>query len=138
MGIWVHNHSSFTNEALPPDACLSGCWRNDARGAVVRFEAEFPAEMVEAIAARAAELVLERLPSSTPASEYLTVAETAELLRSEKHRVYDLLSSRRLTRFKDGTRVLVSRAEVVAYLSGCVAPALPRGSRSRSASGVAS
>ena len=103
----------------------------------MRVEAEIPAEVVEAIAARAAELVLERL-APVAVSEFLTVAEAAELLRAKPQRVYDLVSSRRLTRYRDGSRVLISRAEVVSYLSESVAPSLPHGSRGRRAAGVAS
>lgn len=75
-------------------------------------------EMLEAIATRAAAIVLERLATQNGRreSDYLTVAETAELLRSSRQRVYDLLSDGRLTRHKDGSRVLVSRAELVAHL----------------------
>jgi excisionase family DNA binding protein len=89
----------------------------------VRFELEFPEELVEEIVER----VLERLPT---ASEFLTPTEAAELLRAKPQRVYDLLSSGRLTRHKDGSRVLVSRAELVAHL-------LPQGSQVRTGAGVA-
>jgi len=47
---------------------------------------------------------------------YLTIPETAELLRCRRQRVDDLLSQRRLSRHKDGSRTLVSRAEVEEYL----------------------
>ena len=79
------------------------------------------AELVDRVAAA----VLERSSSPPEPSLYLSVAEAAEHLRAKPHRVYDLLSAGRLTRFKDGSRVLVSRAELDAHLSG-VAPALPR------------
>lgn len=49
---------------------------------------------------------------------YLTIPEAAELLRCGRQRIDDLLSQRRLSRFKDGSRTLVSRAEVESYLSG--------------------
>jgi excisionase family DNA binding protein len=78
---------------------------------------ELPDDVVETIIARAAELVLERLEAERPpASEYLSVEEAAELLRSSRQRVYDLCSSGRLRRYKDGARVLVSRAELEGYL----------------------
>lgn len=95
-----------------------------------------PDGLVEVIASRAAELVLERLPTPS-ASEYLTVDEAAEFLRAKPQRVYDLLSARRLTRFKDGSRVLVSRRELAEYVAGRVAPALPRRSQTRSLRTVA-
>src|SRR5205085_6091489 len=72
-----------------------------------------PDELLEAIAERVDELLAERAPAASP---YLSVAEAAELLRADRQRVYDLLSARRLTRHKDGRRVLVSRAELAAYL----------------------
>ena len=95
---------------------------------------ELPAELVESIARRAAEIVLERLGAPPAESEFLTVEEAAELLRCghddegrvKRQRVYDLLSDGRLERFKDGSRVLVRRADVVAHLR-------PTPSRTRSA-----
>jgi excisionase family DNA binding protein len=50
------------------------------------------------------------------ASPYLTVQEASEYLRCKPQRVHDLLSQGRLTRFKDGGRTLVSRAEIEAWL----------------------
>lgn len=83
-----------------------------------------PEALVERIAARAAEIVLEQPGAQAGASgsPYLTVAEAAEYLRAKPQRVYDLLSARRLTRHKDGSRVLVDRAEVDAYLAGAKSP----------------
>jgi excisionase family DNA binding protein len=49
-------------------------------------------------------------------SPYLTIPEAAELLRCSRQRVDDLLSQRRLRRFKDGSRTLVARAEIECYL----------------------
>lgn len=48
--------------------------------------------------------------------ELLTVAEAAERIRAKPQRVYDLLSDGRLTRHKDGSRVLVSRRELNAHV----------------------
>ena len=50
--------------------------------------------------------------------DFLTVQEAADVLRADRQRVYDLVSSGRLTRHKDGSRVLVRRAELEAYLNG--------------------
>jgi excisionase family DNA binding protein len=50
--------------------------------------------------------------------ELLSVPEAAELLRCERQRIYDLLSSGRLTRLKDGARVLVRRSEIERHLAG--------------------
>jgi excisionase family DNA binding protein len=98
---------------------------------VITFRAELSDDVVEAIAHRAAELVLERLAGERNGreSEFLTVLEAAELLRSSRQRVYDLLSEGRLTRHKDGSRVLVSRRELVAHVR-------PTERRSRMASEV--
>jgi hypothetical protein len=48
---------------------------------------ELPTASLEAVAERAAELVLERLPDPSPLSEYLTVGEAAEFLRAKPQRV---------------------------------------------------
>lgn len=92
------------------------------------------------VASRAEAILRERLEEvgSPAASPYLTVAEAAELLRSSRQRVYDLVSDGRLTRRKDGSRVLVARAEIEAYLAGgAVALASPTRPQSRTGSGVA-
>jgi excisionase family DNA binding protein len=75
------------------------------------------AEEFMALSARVAEL--EQRLAATPLqsqSPYLTVLEAAELLRCKRQRVDDLLSQRRLSRYKDGSRTLVSRAELDEYL----------------------
>jgi len=81
---------------------------------------ELPDSVLEEIAQRAAEIVLARQPSSngSTASPYLTIVEAAELLRSKRHRVDDLLSRGVLSRVKDGSRTLIARAELEAYLAG--------------------
>ncbi len=75
-----------------------------------------PPEVVEAIARRAAELVADQQRHDRRGSPLLTVPEAAELLRCKRHRIDDLLSQRRLTRYKDGSRTLVSRAELETYI----------------------
>ena len=78
-----------------------------------------PENLVDEIARRAAALVLEQLqPTENGASAFLTVPEAAELLRAKRHRVDDLLSRGTLTRVKDGTRTLIARTELEAYLRG--------------------
>jgi excisionase family DNA binding protein len=101
-----------------------------------------PEQAVERIAERAATLVLERLPDkATATSPYLSVIEAADYVRAKPQRIYDLLSSGRLTRHKDGRRVLVLRAQLDAYLAAngpsAVAPSLPPLLRNRSARGIA-
>lgn len=72
-----------------------------------------PDDLLEQIASRAADLVAARR-----VSPYLRVDEAADYLRCSRQRIYDLLSSGRLTRCKDGSRVLVLRTEVDDYLAG--------------------
>lgn len=78
----------------------------------LEFTRDSQRELVEQIVA----LVLERLPPPDPPSLYMTTAEAAEFLRAKPQRVHDLLSSGRLTRFKDGGRTLVLREEVKALV----------------------
>jgi excisionase family DNA binding protein len=73
-----------------------------------------PDELVERIAARAAELLAERQRPAEP--ELLTVAEAAGHLRSRPQRIYDLVSQGRLPCVKGGARVLIRRADLLAYL----------------------
>lgn len=101
-----------------------------------------PERAAERIAERAAAIVLERLADAGASdSPYFTVVEAAEYLRAKPQRVYDLLSARRLTRYKDGRRTLISRAELDAYVAGerpsAVAPTLPLPLRARTRTGLA-
>lgn len=64
-----------------------------------------------------AELRAELQATGAP-SPYMTIREAADFLRAKPQRVYDLLSSRRLSRVKDGSRTLIARVELEAYLSG--------------------
>jgi excisionase family DNA binding protein len=123
-----------------------GLLRAPARGVVVAElvgEVRLSEEELELVARRAAELVREELAvaASLPASPFLDVAEAAVYIRAKPQRIYDLLSQGRLTRRKDGSRVLVERVELDAYLAGervgCVALASPTRSRSVNGSGVA-
>lgn len=98
-------------------------------------------EFLEQVAVRAAELVLERVEvtsQTSPTSPFVTVSEAAELLRCKPQRIHDLLLRGRLERAgRDGARVLLDRADVLAYARSDVAPALPRGAAARMAAGVA-
>jgi excisionase family DNA binding protein len=74
-----------------------------------------PGEALDALV----EALARRLPAAAqplPGSPYLTIREAAEFLRCSRQRVDDLLSQRRLTRFKDGSRTLVSRTEIEEYV----------------------
>lgn len=93
---------------------------------------------VEAIAERAAELVREPLVELAPTSPYMTVREAADYWRSTQASVHDLLRRGKLQRHKAGSKVLLLRREVEAYVvPERVAHVLPIGSRRGSASGVA-
>jgi excisionase family DNA binding protein len=99
----------------------------------------------DALLDRLAELLKARLADEQSehgsSSPYLSVAEAAERLRSKPQRVYDLLSARRLTRYKDGSRTLLSREEIDAYLAGegrsRVAPGWPPHPQSGLSKGLA-
>jgi excisionase family DNA binding protein len=97
---------------------------------VIEVRVQFSDDVVEAIAQRAADIAVARLGATTNESDYLTVEEGAALIRASRQRIYDLCSDGRLTRFKDGSRLLLSRAELVAHVG-------PTGSRSRSRTGAA-
>lgn len=75
-----------------------------------------PPERIEAVAKRAAELLVERQRPTSP--ELLTVDEVTELLRCRGQRVYDLVSQGRLRCLNDGSRVLIRRADRLDYLRG--------------------
>jgi excisionase family DNA binding protein len=96
---------------------------------------ELPSAVVDEIVERVAAVVLERVQAPA-VSPYLSVDEAADYLRCSRQRIYDLLSSRRLTKLKDGSRVLVRRDELDDHLSG-VAASLPRASQGRSGRAVA-
>lgn len=73
---------------------------------------QLPDDVVEAIARRAAELVLQRLDDLAPASEWLSIDEAAAFLRCKPQRIYDLRSDGRLSRHAEGGRALVARREL--------------------------
>jgi excisionase family DNA binding protein len=104
--------------------------RTHAREAPLDLRVSVGVDALEAVAERAAELVLAQL-GGLARSPYLTVPEAAEYLRCRRQRIDDLLSQGRLTRLKDGARTLVARAELEAYVrrltSNGVAPSLPPG-----------
>lgn len=74
------------------------------------------ASMVPAIAEQVAALLAER--TTDAGSPWLTVPEAAEHMRCKPKRVYDLISQSRLPAHRDGSRVLLRRDELDAYLGG--------------------
>ena len=75
-----------------------------------------PPDAVDAIVERAAELVREQLAGRP--GEWLTVDEAAAYARCSRQRIYDLRSAGRLPKTGDGSRVLVRRSDLDAYLGG--------------------
>lgn len=80
-----------------------------------------PAGFVEAVAERVAELLGNQRDASRPgqnesASRYVSIVEAAVILRCGRGRIDDLLSQRRLTRVKEGSRTLILRTEIEDHL----------------------
>jgi len=73
---------------------------------------------LDALAQRVAAMIREDVAVPVAAiPEYLNVDEATDYIRaSSRQRIYDLVSSGRLARYKDGSRLLVRRAELDAYL----------------------
>jgi excisionase family DNA binding protein len=84
-------------------------------GEDARVELMLPGELLEAIAERAAELVLARQQAARE-TRWMTIAEAAEYAGCGRQRIYDLRSDGRLKRHGDGRRALVDRYELDAYL----------------------
>jgi excisionase family DNA binding protein len=70
-----------------------------------------PADLFEAIAARAAELV-----RSAHGGGYMTPKQAAAYLACEPRRIYKLKRSGRLRTFKEGGRLLLLRSDLDALL----------------------
>jgi excisionase family DNA binding protein len=83
---------------------------------VLRVSVALSDEDVLRIADRTAALLRADERKTTGGSPYMTVDEAAVYLRCRRQRIDDLLSQRRLTRVKDGSRTLIARAELEAYL----------------------
>jgi excisionase family DNA binding protein len=75
-----------------------------------------PPELIEAVAARVAEMLAER--QRPAAHELMSVDEAAELLRCRRQRLYDLSSQGKLPCLRDGSRLLFRRSDLVSYLEG--------------------
>jgi excisionase family DNA binding protein len=74
---------------------------------------DFPQELIEQIAQRAAELIADR-PSQTEG--FLDVEGAASFLACPKSRIYSLVSAKRIPFHKDGSRTLFDRAELHEYV----------------------
>lgn len=73
-----------------------------------------PAEVVDAIAARVRTELLAEL--GRPTDPWLDVAEAADYLRCKRQRIYDLCQQGRLKPARDGSRLLLRRSWLDAYL----------------------
>lgn len=78
------------------------------------------AELDDAALDQLADALAPRIAARTaaPIPPYLTPQEAGEYLRATKQRVYDLVSSGRLKRVRDGGRSLIRRDDLDAYLAG--------------------
>ena len=75
-----------------------------------------PAELVELVAERAAELVADRLTAAPAPESWCGVKEAAEHLACPKSRVYALVSAGRIPYAKDGARLLFKRSQLNAWV----------------------
>jgi len=73
-----------------------------------------PDALVQAIAARAAELVAERLEAKP--EPHIDVAQAAGYLACPRSRIYSLASAERIPVRRDGTRLLFKASELDAWL----------------------
>jgi excisionase family DNA binding protein len=80
-----------------------------------RLELTVTAELVEAIAARAAELAADLVAARQ--EPWITVAQAADHLACPKSRVYSLVSARRIPHQKDGSRTLFKASELDAWVA---------------------
>lgn len=77
-----------------------------------------PPELVEAVAERVAELLVERLPAGREPEPWLDVDGAAGYLACKPHRVYDLVAEGRVRCAKDGRRSVFRREWLDDYLLG--------------------
>jgi Helix-turn-helix domain len=78
----------------------------------------FPAELVDRIAERAAELVEQRRAAAGVGRRWMTVAEAADHARCRPQHIYNLRSAGVLARTGDGGRALVDRRELDELIEG--------------------
>ena len=97
---------------LPPDPGTDAWSAEQANGLALVV----PPALVELLAARVVELLADRLPGAELPS-YLTVEQAASYLACRPHRIYDLVSQRRLRHFRDGRRVLFRPEDLDAALT---------------------
>lgn len=76
-----------------------------------------PPELVEQIAQRAAEIVLDRIGAQNGSSPWLTASEAAEYLRWPVKRIYNLSAAGAIPHRKQEGRVLFHRVELDTWLN---------------------
>jgi excisionase family DNA binding protein len=74
---------------------------------------EFPPELIEEVAERAAEILLERGKDD---DHWMNVAEAAEYLRCPTSRIYALTSAGKIPHHHDGARLLFRKSELDAWV----------------------
>jgi excisionase family DNA binding protein len=87
---------------------------------------EFPDGWIQTVSAPIASEVAKQIRSQMKAnsSPYVSVPEAAEYLRCKTSRIYQLLSDRTLTRYRDGARVLILKEELAAHVQSADSRAL--------------
>jgi excisionase family DNA binding protein len=75
-----------------------------------------PADLVEVVAERAAELIAGRLAAAAAVEGWIGVAEAADHLACPRSRVYALVSAGRIPYAKDGSRLLFRRSQLDAWV----------------------
>lgn len=78
-------------------------------GLVASLSLPLPPEIVEAVAERAAEIVIERIGATGP-EPWIGVEAAAEHLACKPRRIYELVAQRRVRVRRDGRRVLFRRS----------------------------
>lgn len=88
------------------------------------FTIDLPAEVVEQIAKRAAEILGEKPVTGCNGCGYLDVPGAADFLACPVSRIYSLVSAKRIPFHKDGSRLLFDRQELREYVEagGAVRP----------------
>ncbi len=88
---------------------------NQSNGEAPALSLAVPAELVDLVAQRAAELVIAQLAAAD--DPWLDVEGAARHLACKPRRIYDLVSQRRIPAHKDGSRrLLFRRSELDSYL----------------------
>ncbi len=83
----------------------------------LRLETTLPPALVDALAERVAEIVLERLEAPT-ASPWLSIDQAAEHTGIPKQTLYKLTASKAIRHTKPGNRILFRREDLDAWLDG--------------------